>query len=78
MSGENHFSRREGANVERNVIELLTIDEAAELLKLKKSRLRKAIFRREVKFVKLGALIRFRRAHLIEWIEKGTMESVTA
>jgi excisionase family DNA binding protein len=59
--------------VERNGIDLLTIDEAAELLKVKKSRLRKAIFRREVKFVKLGALIRFTRAHLIEWIENNTM-----
>lgn len=59
--------------METKVIELLTIDEAAELLKVKKSRLRKAIFRREVKFVKLGALIRFKRTHLIEWIEKGTM-----
>jgi excisionase family DNA binding protein len=58
--------------VERNGIDLLTIDEA-ELLKVKKSRLRKAIFRREVKFVKLGALIRFTRAHLIEWIENNTM-----
>ena len=64
--------------MERNVIELFTIDEAAELLKVKKSRLRKAIFRREVKFVKLGALIRFKRAHLIEWIEKGTMGPASA
>lgn len=64
--------------MERTVIELLTIDEAAEFLKLKKSRLRKAIFRREVKFVKLGALIRFKRAHLIEWIEKGTMGPASA
>ncbi len=77
MSGDNHFS--EGRHyVERNVIELLTIDEAAELLKLKKSRLRKAIFRREVKFVKLGALIRFKRAHLMEWIEKSTMGPASA
>ena len=64
--------------MEQNVIELLTIDEAAELLKVKKSRLRKAIFRREVKFVKLGALIRFKRAHLIEWIEKGTIGTASA
>jgi excisionase family DNA binding protein len=45
--------------MENNLIELLTIEEAAQLLKIKKSRLRKAIFRREVKYVKLGALIRF-------------------
>ena len=64
--------------MERTVIELLPIDEAAEFLKLKKSRLRKAIFRGEVKFGKLGALIRFKRAHLIEWIEKGTMGPASA
>lgn len=64
--------------MERNVIELLTIDEAAAILRVKKSRLRKAIFRREVKFVKLGALVRFRRTHLIEWIEKNTREPVGA
>ena len=55
-----------------NVIELLTIEEAAQLLKVKKSRLRKAIFRQEVKFVKLGALVRFKRAHLQEWIDRRT------
>lgn len=59
--------------MDSNVIELLTIEEAAELLKVKKSRLRKAVFRREVKFVKLGALIRFKRAHLREWIERHTI-----
>ena len=55
--------------------ELLTIEEAASLLKLKKSRLRKAVFRKEVKYVKLGALIRFKRAHLVEWIEQHTVGS---
>lgn len=57
----------------RGIVELLTIEEAADLLKLKKSRLRKAIFRREVKYVKLGALVRFKKAHLEEWIEKRTV-----
>lgn len=57
----------------QKVIELLTIDEAAQLLKLKKSRLRKAVFKREVKYVKLGALIRFKREHLTEWIERSTL-----
>jgi excisionase family DNA binding protein len=49
------------------------MDEAASLLKLKKSRLRQAVFRKEVKYVKLGALIRFKRDHLVEWIEQQTM-----
>lgn len=54
-------------------VELLTIEEAASLLKLKVSRLRKAVFRREVKHVKLGALVRFKREHLKEWIERQTV-----
>ncbi len=56
-------------------VELLTIEEASSLLKLKKSRLRKAVFRKEVKYVKLGALIRFKREHLREWIERHTIGS---
>ena len=56
-------------------VELLTIEEAANLLKLKVSRLRKAVFRREVKYVKLGALVRFKREHLKEWIERQTVNS---
>lgn len=59
--------------MDSNVIELFTIEEAARLLKVKKSRLRKAVFRREVKFVKLGALVRFKRTHLIEWIVRRTI-----
>ncbi len=56
-------------------VELLTIEEAASLLKLKVSRLRKAVFKREVKHVKLGALVRFKREHLKEWIERQTVNS---
>ncbi len=56
-------------------VELLTIEEAASLLKLKVSRLRKAVFKREVKHVKLGALVRFKREHLKEWIERQTINS---
>ena len=55
--------------------ELLTIEEAASLLKLKISRLRKAVFRREIKYVKLGKLVRFRPAHLSEWIERRTVST---
>ncbi len=39
---------------------LLTIDEASKVLNVKVSWLRQAVFRREIKHVKLGALVRFR------------------
>lgn len=61
--------------VDASPVELLTVEEAASLLKLKVSRLRKAVFRREVKYVKLGALVRFKREHLKEWIERQTVNS---
>lgn len=54
-------------------VELLTIEDASKLLNLKVSRIRKAVFRREVKYVKLGALIRFKKDHLIEWINSCTV-----
>lgn len=58
-----------------SALELLTIEEASQLLKLKISRLRKAVFRREVKYVKIGALVRFKRDHLTEWVDRQTIQS---
>ena len=55
------------------VLELLTIEEASQLLKLKISRIRSAVFKREVKYIKLGALIRFKKDHLTEWINSSTI-----
>lgn len=56
-------------------LELLTIEEASLLLKLKISRIRTAVFKREVKYIKLGALIRFKKDHLTEWIESHTISA---
>lgn len=47
------MSFREGSS-------LLTIDEASKVLNVKVSWLRQAVFRRDIKHVKLGALVRFR------------------
>ena len=66
------FIGSEMETVKKNAIELYTIEEAAALLKVKVSRLRKAVFKQEVKFIKLGALVRFKRSHLEEWIERRT------
>lgn len=56
-------------------LELLTIEEASSLLKLKISRIRTAIFKRELKYIKLGALIRFKKDHLLEWVESRTVSA---
>ena len=50
-------------------LEYLNLSEAAELFNFKKSRLRTAVFRREVPHIKIGGLIRFRRSDLVTWLE---------
>lgn len=49
--------------------ELLTITEASKFLNVKVSKLRREVFLKRIKHFKLGALIRFKRSHLIEWVD---------
>lgn len=49
---------------------LFTVDEAAKILNIKISRLRMAIFRREINYVKLGALVRLREEDIKNFINK--------
>ena len=49
---------------------LFTVQEASIKLNIKVSRLRQAVFRREISYVKLGALVRFREEDLSQFIEK--------
>lgn len=49
---------------------LFTIEEAAKMQNLKISRLRSAIFKKEISYVKLGALIRFRSEDLSRFINE--------
>ena len=51
-------------------IEILTINEAAKFLNMKVSNLRSAVFKRKIPYLKLGALIRFKKSDLVEWLEK--------
>lgn len=52
---------------------LLTIKQASKLLNLKQSRLRTAVLRKEVPFVKLGRLVRFKRTDLEAWVNSKTI-----
>ena len=47
---------------------LFNIDEASKMLNVKVSRLRTAIFRREIGHIKLSGLIRFSKKNLEDWI----------
>lgn len=49
---------------------LLTIQEAAGVLNVKVSWMRQAVFRRDIDYIKLGALVRFREEDLENYIQK--------
>lgn len=49
--------------------ELLTITEAAAFLNVKVSKIRREVFLKKIKHFKLGALLRFKKIHLIEWVD---------
>lgn len=47
---------------------LLTIKETCDFLRIKASRLRTAIFRKEIPYLKIGRLIRFDQTDLESWL----------
>ncbi len=52
-------------------IKLYSVLEAAKLLNLKVSRIRSAIFKREVEIIKIGRLVRIPHSSIVSWIESG-------
>lgn len=48
---------------------LLTFSEACNYLSIKQSRLRSAVLKREIPYIKIGRLIRFDLFDLAGWIE---------
>ena len=52
---------------------LLDTWEAADLLGLRESRIRMAVFREEIPYRKIGGLVRFVPAELQEWIDSGAI-----
>lgn len=51
----------------------LDIKQASEYLNLRISRLRYAVFRRQIPFLKIGGLVRFERAALDLWMKTKTV-----
>ena len=49
---------------------ILNTKQAAKFMGLKESRVRTAVFRKEIPFLKVGRLVRFRKEDLEEWLEK--------
>ncbi|HAZ13926.1 MAG: hypothetical protein A2X86_08160 [Bdellovibrionales bacterium GWA2_49_15] len=54
-------------------MELLTIKEASAFLKMKESWIRSAVFKRDIPYIKMGALIRFNKNELHQWLERQTI-----
>jgi excisionase family DNA binding protein len=65
-------------NSEDGKLELMTINEAAEFLNIKVSNLRSAVFKRKIRYLKFGALIRFRKSDLIEWLEARLVQPINS
>ena len=55
--------------------QLYTIDELSELLSIKKSRIRTAIFNKEISYKKIGRLIRFTQNDIENFINKNKVEA---
>ncbi len=50
-------------------MKLLNLDETCAFLRVKKSWIRNAVFRRKIPFCKIGHLIKFDQDDLVEWLK---------
>jgi excisionase family DNA binding protein len=57
-------------------IELLTIAEVAELLKVSVSSVRRLQQRRQIPFIKVGGSVRITKSDLMSFLEKGRVEII--
>jgi excisionase family DNA binding protein len=57
-------------------LEILTIEEASDFLNVKVSNLRSAVFMKRIRYFKIGALIRFNKVDLIQWLEEKLVQPV--
>lgn len=70
------FGRRSNLYMDHSTIELLTIKDVAELLKVSKSSVRRLQQGRHLPFVKVGGSIRFAKSDLVEYLKKERVESI--
>ena len=76
-----HSPIRQNLNLSQNQqsmesIELLTIDELAELLKISKSSVRRLQQGRHLPFMKVGGLIRFTKNDIVEFLKEARVEPI--
>jgi excisionase family DNA binding protein len=57
-------------------VELFTIKEAAEFLKVSVSMVRRLQYGRHVPFIKVGSAIRFNKHDIVEYLRKSTIDAM--
>jgi len=62
--------------MDHSTIELLTIKDVAELLKVSQSSVRRLQQGRHLPFIKVGGSIRFAKSDVAEYLEKERVESI--
>jgi len=63
--------RRLNDGKEAKVRELMSLEEAADYLRLSPNTLREKVRLRQIPFYKIGGSIRFRRSKIDKWIDRG-------
>ena len=53
---------------------LMTVEDLAKVLNVKKSWIRGAVFTKKIPYIKVGNLVRFREEELKNWILKNTVK----
>ena len=56
-------------------LELLGIEDVKRLFKVKESKMRRAILKKEIPYIKLGGLVRFEKNELKKYLERQTVKS---
>ncbi|HBA36831.1 TPA: hypothetical protein DCZ15_03075 [Candidatus Falkowbacteria bacterium] len=63
--------------IDLNTTEFLTTEQLAELLSLSKTSIYRLISHRLIPFYKLGHNVRFKRADVLEYLERNCIRSIT-
>ena len=67
----------ENSHEQNFTIELLTIKDVAELLKVSQTSVRRLQQGRHLPFIKVGGSIRFAKTDIFEYLKKGRVEAIS-
>ena len=69
------MDKRREVGMDEKKIDLVRIEEVMEILKVKESKVRKMILNIEIKYVKVGNLVRFKVKDIVNYIDINTIEA---